>query len=47
MRGLESFEVPNDGEISLCEINGRMQAMNYNCANVNALTDTVSIFFLN
>lgn len=45
MRNLEALEVPNDGEISLCEINGRMQSMNYNYANVNAFTDTVSFFF--
>ncbi|KAJ8956838.1 hypothetical protein NQ318_014252 [Aromia moschata] len=41
MRCLTDFEVPNDGEISLCEINGRMHAMNYNYANVNAFTNTV------
>ncbi|KAJ8967810.1 hypothetical protein NQ314_002619 [Rhamnusium bicolor] len=41
MRNLEDFEVPNDGEISLCEINGRMLSMNYDYANVNAFTKTV------
>ncbi|XP_018577901.1 aladin [Anoplophora glabripennis] len=44
MRNLEAFEVPNDGEIALCEINGRMQSMNYNYANVNAFTNTLECY---
>ncbi|RZC34365.1 aladin [Asbolus verrucosus] len=38
MRNLEDFPVPNDGEITLCEINGRMQCMNYEYANVSTFT---------
>ncbi|CAH0558280.1 unnamed protein product [Brassicogethes aeneus] len=41
MRNLQDFEVPNDGEISVCEINGRMQSMNLEYANVNAFTTSV------
>lgn len=38
---LEKFSIPNDGEISLCEINGRMHCANYDYANVNAFTNSV------
>ncbi|CAH1117706.1 unnamed protein product [Phaedon cochleariae] len=44
MRNLHDFELPNDGEISLCEINGRIHSMNYDYANVNAFTNTVDNF---
>ncbi|KAG5893708.1 hypothetical protein JTB14_017815 [Gonioctena quinquepunctata] len=41
MRNLQDFDLPNDGEISLCEINGRVHCMNYDYANVSAFTTTV------
>ncbi|KAJ3633654.1 hypothetical protein MTP99_010590 [Tenebrio molitor] len=41
MRNLEDFSVPNDGEITLCEINGRMQCANYEYANVSVFTNSV------
>ncbi|VEN34662.1 unnamed protein product [Callosobruchus maculatus] len=44
MKGLHEFEVPNDGEICLCEINGRVHSMNYDYANLNAFTDALESY---
>ncbi|CAH2011328.1 unnamed protein product [Acanthoscelides obtectus] len=41
MKGLHEFEVPNDGEICLCEINGRVHSVNYEYANLDAFTDAL------
>lgn len=41
MRTLEDFQIPNDGEIALCEINGHIHSMNFDYANVNKFTNTV------
>ncbi|EFA03757.2 aladin [Tribolium castaneum] len=41
MRNLEDFPVPIDGEVTLCEINGRMQCMNHEFANVSTFTTAV------
>ncbi|XP_074030052.1 aladin [Leptinotarsa decemlineata] len=41
MRNLHDFDLPNDGEISLCEINGRVHSMNHDYTNVSAFTTTV------
>lgn len=44
MRNLEDFHPPLDGEIALCEINGRIISRSFEFANVNAFTNTVGIF---
>lgn len=41
MRTLDDFQLPNDGELALCEINGHIHSMNYDYANVNKFTNTV------
>lgn len=43
MRTLEDFHPPLDGEISLCEINGRVLSRSFEFTNVNAFTNTVGI----
>lgn len=46
MRTLDDFQLPNDGEICLCEINGHVHSMACDYANVNKFTNTVSNFYL-
>lgn len=41
MRTLQDFELPIDGQISLCQINGRVFSTNFDIANLNALTNTL------
>lgn len=41
MRTLEDFQLPNDGEVALCEINGHVHSMNYDFANVKNFTNSV------
>lgn len=42
MKSLNIFQAPNDGEITLCEVDGRVHSMNYEYANISAFTTTVS-----
>lgn len=42
MRNLLEFQAPTDGEVTLCEVDGRIHSMNYEYANVNVFTNTVS-----
>ncbi|KAI4469793.1 aladin [Holotrichia oblita] len=41
MRTLLEFQAPTDGEVTLCEVDGRIHSMNYEYANVNVFTNTV------
>lgn len=41
MKTLIDFQLPNDGELALCEINGHVHSMNCDYANVNKFTNTV------
>lgn len=43
MRNLEDFQLPNDGEVTLCGINGRVHSVNFDFANVNVFTNSVSL----
>ncbi|KAJ8917048.1 hypothetical protein NQ315_012967 [Exocentrus adspersus] len=44
MNNLEALEVPNDGEISLCEVNGCMQTIKYNYLDANTCIDILKTF---
>lgn len=44
MRNLLEFQAPIDGEVTLCEVDGRVHSMNYEYANVNVFTNTVRLF---
>ncbi|CAG9858264.1 unnamed protein product [Phyllotreta striolata] len=41
MRNLQEFQLPVDGEISLCQINGRVFSRNYDVTNLSAFTNTL------
>ncbi|XP_060516995.1 aladin-like [Cylas formicarius] len=41
MKNLNEFQVPNDYEIPLCEINGKVHCMNAEYANINTFTNAV------
>ncbi|XP_017779368.1 PREDICTED: aladin-like [Nicrophorus vespilloides] len=41
MNSLQDFTCPNDGELTLCEVDGRIHSMNFEFANVNAFTNTI------
>lgn len=43
MRNLFEFHAPTDGEVTLCEVDGRVHSMNYEYANTNVFTNTVSL----
>ncbi|XP_072393404.1 aladin-like isoform X1 [Diabrotica undecimpunctata] len=41
MRNLHDFELPLDGEVTLCQINGRVFSRNYDITNLNGFTTTL------
>lgn len=49
MRSLIDFEVPKRGEVTLCEIDGRVISSCYDFPNINIFTTAVSevMFHLN
>lgn len=42
MKDLKSFQIPNDSETTVCEVDGKLHSMNYSYANIAAFTSTVS-----
>lgn len=44
MKTLEDFQLPDDGELALCEINGHIHSMKYDNADVNKFTNRVYSF---
>lgn len=42
MKDLFGFNTAEEGEIALCELDGRLHCMKYDYANINAFTVSVS-----
>lgn len=42
MKDLFGFNYAEEGEVALCELDGRLNCMQYEYANINAFTNTVS-----
>ena len=42
MRSLIEFEVPKHGEVTLCEIDGRVISSNYEFSNISIFATSVS-----
>lgn len=41
MKDLFGFNTAEEGEIALCELDGRLNCMQYDYANINAFTNAV------
>lgn len=46
MRNLSGFAIPGDGEVSLCEVDGRLHSMKFEYANISAFTNAVSLVII-
>lgn len=42
MRNLSEFQAPTDGEVTLCEVDGCIHSANFEYANVNIFTNSVT-----